>query len=118
VRRSEADGNLWLTTLSYTYQWQATEDDGSWFVRWEYERESRGPYPRSHVHVNAAPAGYAATDKHFAKLHLPSGRVAIEHVVDFLVREHGVPTISKRWAEVLEEASRIFAQIQARGRPI
>jgi hypothetical protein len=116
VRESRRDGNLWLTTLAATYQWQALEDDGSWLVRWEYEREPSGSYPRSHVHVNATPASYEEGRKDFHKLHLPTGRIAIENIVSFLIREQELPPVSDRWDEVLDEAEGIFARIQGRER--
>jgi hypothetical protein len=114
VRESRRDGNLWLATLSATYQWQAGEDDGSWLVRWDYEREPPHGYPRSHIHVNASPGGYPAGRKDFHKLHLPTGRVAIEDVVSFLIREQEAASVSPLWEAVLEEAAEIFATIQGR----
>src|SRR5439155_7866271 len=43
VRESSREpDNRWLTTLKYTYQWQANEDNRSWMVRWCYSRERDG----------------------------------------------------------------------------
>jgi hypothetical protein len=89
IRESRRDGQFWLTTLRSVYSWQVTDDDASWLVRWEYDRDGAGPYPSSHIHVNAEPVDYEG-EKYFPKLHLPSGRVAIEDVLEFLVTEQGV----------------------------
>jgi hypothetical protein len=70
VRASRRDGQLWLTTLRSTYTWQASDDDRSWLVRWEYERDGVGLYPASHLHVNAEPADYEG-EKYSPKLHFP-----------------------------------------------
>lgn len=120
VRESQTDGQLWLTTLGYTYQWQSDRDDGTWMVRWCYQRETASgttkPAPeRAHLHVNGIPSDYDEDAKHFPKLHLPAGRIGIEDLAAFLVRECSVPARSpKNWEEVLDEARQIFAKIQAR----
>jgi hypothetical protein len=118
VRESSREpGNRWLTTLRYTYQWQANEDNGSWMVRWCYSRERDGellpPGERAHVHINATPSDYSG--RHFPDLHLPAGRIAIEDLVAYLIGpEIGCPAISHRANEVIDEAREIFAQIQGR----
>lgn len=109
----EKSGDLWLTTLSYRYRWQADSDDGSWLIRWEYKREGAGAYPAAHLHVNASPERYAH-EKHFGKLHLPTSRVPLEGVVRFLITEIGVEPISENWHETLTEAERVFNDIQRR----
>lgn len=115
VRRSDRDGNLWLTTLRYKYRWQANESDDSWLIRWDYVREPRSPeHPRAHVHVNAVPEHYQAGRDAFARLHIPAGRVGIEDVAAFLLRDHGVRPVSDTSEEVIEEARLIFARIQGR----
>ena len=113
IRESRRDGQLWLTTLKSTYGWQTTDADASWLVRWEYERDGAGLYPASHIHVNAEPDEYEG-EKYFPKLHLPSGRVAIEDVLEFLVTEQGVIPVSDNWPEVLSESRQLFRAIQGR----
>lgn len=108
----EKGGSFWLTTLSYGYRWQANEDDGSWIVAWDYERERREP-PMFHLHVRCAPGFYPSDRRDFSKLHLPSGRVILEDVIRFLVMEQEVPTVSDNWHDTLAEAEEIFRAIQA-----
>jgi hypothetical protein len=108
----EKAGEWWLTTLEHAYRWQATPDDKSWLIGWHYMREAPD-YPRSHIHVNCAPGSYPAGRKHFGKLHLPTRRLPLEDVLAFLINECGVPHISPNWRNILDEAARIFEQIQA-----
>lgn len=115
VRESSREpGTYWLTTLTYTYQWQASEDNSSWFVRWCYCRERHGEElptsERAHIHVNATPHGYSGG--HFPGLHLPAGRIAIEDLAAYLISDEiGCPAISNRAQEVIEEAREIFGRI-------
>lgn len=64
-----------LTTLDYSYRYQASQGRESWIWRYEYTREpeARYPYPRAHLHVNARPASYQGA-KSFPDLHLPIRR--------------------------------------------
>lgn len=78
VRRRER----YLATLEYRYVYQATADDDSWILRYEFVREPPEPYPypREHVHVNASPASYTGAEP-FPGLHLPTGRrITIERL--------------------------------------
>jgi hypothetical protein len=112
LRRREG----YLTTLEYSYRYQATESPDSWIWRYEYLREPPAPYPypRCHLHVNARPGSYTG-DKAFPDLHLPVGeRVTIEAIVRHLVAEQGVQPISPQWETVLAEAEESFAEIQRR----
>jgi hypothetical protein len=108
VRRSSTDGQLWLTTLRYRYQWQAAEDDGTWLIRWDYRRDGGPP----HVHLHGDPPSWSAGSFH--KLHLPTRRVAIEDVARFLICEHLAKARSEHWEDTLDQAASIFERIQAR----
>jgi hypothetical protein len=119
VRESSREpGTFWLTTLNYTYQWQATDDNRFWYVRWCYSRERDDgalilPTERAHIHLNATPAEYEGS--YFPDLHLPAGRVAIEDIAAYLIGpEVGCQTISDHANEVIEEAREIFARILGR----
>jgi hypothetical protein len=108
----ENAGQFWLTTLASVYRWQATSDGASWIVRWEYERDPIGTKPPAHLHVNATPARYPEARRDFPKLHLPTGRVAIEDVIAFLLDEQGLPETSPNARAVLAEGRAIFRAIQ------
>lgn len=103
-----------LTTLEYSYAYQATADNNSWIFRYEYLREPDPgyAYPSSHLHVNATPDTYEGA-KEFSRLHLPAGdRVTIESVVRHLIAEHDVEPISPDWEAVLDGAEEAFREIQ------
>ena len=110
VRESSGDGLPWLTTLAYRYQWQSGADDGTWLVRWDYSRDPPVP-PHVNVHFGRG-VNIGGKDSH--KLHLPTGRVAIEDVVRFLAGEAGVTCNSDGWPKILDEAAAIFQRIQRR----
>jgi Family of unknown function (DUF6516) len=107
VRESRTDGQLWLATLRYRYQWQVEEDDGTWLVRWDYLRDTGPP----HIHVRG---GGLESDPNFHKLHIPSRRVALEDVIRFLIDENRAMPLSDHWSEVLDAATVIFESIQRR----
>lgn len=104
----------YLTTLEYSYRYQASASRDSWIWRYEYVREPPAgyPYARCHLHVNARPSLYRGT-RPFPDLHLPVGeRVTIEALVRHLVVEHDITPISPRWENVLVEAEQAFREIQ------
>ena len=79
-------------TLSYSYRLQRTADRKSWIIRWEFLRQPPEPgyvYPLGHLHVNAefAQDVAAVVAKPPGKLHIGTGRVAIEHVLWHLLSE-------------------------------
>ena len=39
IRESSRDGRLYLTTLKAAYQWQADEDDGTWLVVMNFDKD-------------------------------------------------------------------------------
>jgi hypothetical protein len=65
------------------------------------------------VHVNGLPDAYAG-GKPFPKVHLPTGRLGIEDVIEFLIRDGGVEPVSDEWETTLREAREIFDGILAR----
>lgn len=105
----------YLTTLEYSYRYQAAESRESWIWRYEYIREPEAgyPYPRSHVHVNARPSFYTGA-KPFSELHLPVGErgVMIEALIRHLIVECDIAPISPKWEEILAEAEDSFHEIQ------
>jgi Family of unknown function (DUF6516) len=107
VRESRTDGQLWLTTLRYRYQWQEEEDDGTWLVRWDYLRHGGPP----HLHVRG---GGLESQPNFHKLHIPTRRVAIEDVVRFLLAERHCESLTSTWSDLLDEAILIFEAIHRR----
>ena len=121
VRKSDADGEHWLTTLLSRYQWQADPEGRDWWVRWDYRREEAedgSPIPRerrAHIHLNGTPPGFGTElGRPFHKLHLPCRRVGIEDIAHYLIGEGGCTAISQNAEDVISEARVIFDRIQRR----
>lgn len=82
----EIDGGH-VKTNSATYRYQLTEETSSWLIRWEYFRDRPRPdyeYPLAHVHVNGDfhdDEVAASLRKPLPHLHIPTARVAMEHVI-------------------------------------
>ena len=61
---------------------KSPDDEKAWLVRYDYDREPPPNRPQSHMHVNAACRG-----KSLSRLHFPTERVSVEHVIAFLIQE-------------------------------
>jgi hypothetical protein len=97
-------------TESYTYRLQADESpkSKSWLVRWEYYRKPPVPdypYPLAHVHVRGR---FTDSDEAIDRLHIPTGRVALELVIWHLIAEWGVPSKDDRWQFILGDSIKGF----------
>lgn len=103
---------LETTAATFTYQAGADLDDPRPVFEYHYERNSQSGYPRCHLHVHAAPAGYAL-GKPFPRLHLPTRRITLEQVVWHLIQEHGVEPRRPDWHEVLWRNERWFRDLQS-----
>lgn len=97
------------------YQYQLDEEGRRWVFRYDYLRIPPSPYPGAHLQIRgklrerAAPGGGTRMER----LHLPTGRVALEAVIRLLVEEFGVPTAQPAtvWRPVLAESEREFQRI-------
>ena len=91
-----------LQTLRSAYRYQAGHDldDPKPLFVYEYNRSAPPSYPRCHLHVFAAPDGYAL-ERPFSRLHLPTRRITLEQIVWHLIQEHGVQPRRDDWHEVL-----------------
>lgn len=88
-------GERKVTTLRYAHR---VSDDPAFEAQmfaWEWN-SATGHDP--HVHVNR---GHPEA-KGFGKLHIPTGRVFLEQIVAFLVRDLGVVPRRDDWARVLD----------------
>jgi hypothetical protein len=96
-------------TLSYSYRLQRAANRKSWIIRWEFLRQppdASYDYPLGHLHVNAEFAADVASmaGKPPGKLHIGTGRVAIEHVLWHVLSEWGVDSRVEDWKSVLRES--------------
>lgn len=102
---------LETTRATYTYQASDDLDEPIPVFSYQCDRTASSPYPRCHLHVHAAPAGYAL-GKPFPRLHLPTRRISLEQVVWHLIQEHGVKPRRDDWHEVLWRHEGWFRDIQ------
>ena len=107
-----------LRTLRYAYR--ITEGptlDSRWLIRWEYESPKIRPLlrPRHHIHINT---GVNCFGDRFtlncSELHVPSGWIAIEEVIRFLIQELGLDPKSPDWDRHLHESEEKFREWTAR----
>ncbi|MDE2869586.1 MAG: hypothetical protein OXR64_00125 [Chloroflexota bacterium] len=91
-----------LETVRATYSYQAGNlpHDLRPVFSYQFDRETRFPYPRCHLHVYASPTGYAQ-DRAFSRLHLPTRRITLEQIVWHLIQDHGVQPRRPDWHHVL-----------------
>jgi hypothetical protein len=118
VETGDPDGPR-VTTLSYIY----TIYDGQErrLLGYHYHPQGRGearvPFPHLHVYEDISVAG-----RPLQKLHLPTGRVALEDVVLLLIEGFEVvpppayarrePGGEERWRRVLREAREMFVRLR------
>jgi hypothetical protein len=103
-----------LRTLRYGYR--ITEGptlDSRWLFRWEYEslKIKQHLRPRHHLHING---GVNCFGERMAlscsSLHLPSGWIAIEEVIRFLIHELGLEPKSVDWDQRLRDSEEKFRE--------
>lgn len=89
-----------ISTPKYTYAISTTKDDKEFLAfHWDGSAD-----PHIHVGFAAKEIG-APMDK---KLHIPSGRVAVEQVVRFLITELGAPERDRNALSILAERLKVF----------
>ena len=89
-----------VSTTKYTYAISTTKDDKE-FLSFHWDGKTD---PHIHIGFAAKELG-ALIDK---KYHIPSGRVAIEQVVRFLITELGVPERKRNALTFLSESFKAF----------
>ena len=73
-------------------------------LRWEYSADTAdGRECRHHFHANAAIA-LGAGELGLQRLHLPTGWVLIEHVLQFLFHDLDVKPKTEEWPRLLRES--------------
>jgi hypothetical protein len=100
-----------VSTLRYIYGiWESAD---KCLLSWHYHPDLDVPFPHMHVYDRKTEeekkAGQKASILH--GLHIPSGRVSLENVIQFAIIELGVLPDKKReadWQQVLKETSARF----------
>ncbi len=101
------------------YRYDILDRDEDEVVVFHWEPEGRSPVRTPHLHLPAATpivlpqrggSGVAGAKTHLGKLHLPTGRILIEDVVELLIREFGAVPLNENWAAILEKNREAFAR--------
>jgi len=94
--------NVLSATYKYSYSLDPDNED-AWIFRYEYERtptvENR---PQSHLHVNALHRVHGEID--FDRVHFPTARLSLEHVLAALILEFGIQPRSQDAISRLRES--------------
>lgn len=88
----------------YEFHWHPEKIDRLTLEPATRNSTDKEPFPHPHLHVRAA-------DRRFDNLnkkHIPSGRVALEDVVRFLLSECKAKPARKDWEKVLNETQKEF----------
>lgn len=92
------------------YHYDILDRDGNEIVVYHLEPEGRGPITLPHLHVSAAAAivlpqrttsAVAGQRTFLNRLHLLTGHVFIEDVVEVLIREFAVVPLRRDWETIL-----------------
>jgi hypothetical protein len=105
INNFENDPKKWEVSVSkYAYIiWNRLTRHELFAFHWD--REVRGPVPYPHLHIGFGTK--SASPPVGPKIHVPTGRVAVEDIVFFLISELGVPPVPEHkldWKEVLLRA--------------
>ncbi|MGD9684164.1 MAG: hypothetical protein AB7W16_23620 [Candidatus Obscuribacterales bacterium] len=100
----ENAGDYRVSTRLYIYQlWDAPDHQ---LFSWHYHPEDPlSPVPYPHVHIYSAQRSQDAGLRLLHKEHIPSGRVSLEDVSMFLIKELGFSPQSKDWEKVIIESA-------------
>jgi hypothetical protein len=104
VESSDGRGRPWwrVHTLWYAYKIEAWDGPEIMSFHWHPDLPVKLP----HLHISAGAAG--ALRRELQRAHIPTGRVALEDVVRFLIESFGVQTIREDWESVLDETAALF----------
>lgn len=96
-----------VTTHSYTYEILDAETAKELFA-FHWEPHSKVQYP--HMHIGLPKQNHMLPVDN--KAHIPTGRVAVEDVVEFLISDLGIDALKPAWKEILKEERAKFLDIK------
>lgn len=88
----------------YEFHWHPEKIDRDTLEPAERKPGENEPFPYPHTHVRAKDSRFEDLNKR----HIPSGRVAFEDVVSFLISDLDVKPNRKDWHEILRETKTEF----------
>lgn len=107
----DAGRGRYLVDTSF-YRYDLLDRDGGEVVVFHWEPEGRSPVRTPHLHVSAAlpvvlpqrvNSRVAATKTYLNKMHLPTGHIQLEDIVELLIREFAVVPLVQDWEAVVAE---------------
>lgn len=109
IAHEQYTGERKVSTLEYAHTVGRTETLKPQLYSWEWSPQ-KPDYP--HVHVRRSDPDFHG----LGDLHIPTGRVFFEHVLLFLINEHGVDPVVDDWQEKLGDSLRRVSSYSTWGR--
>jgi hypothetical protein len=104
IMRDPRDGPFRVSTLYYSYMVETQDAQEVAGYHWHPEGVSPVKFP----HLHLGPAARIGMEELRHKAHFPTGRVAFEDVVEFLVANFGVEPDRTVWQEILNKTKSLF----------
>lgn len=110
VGRDANDAGAGYSVFDSFHHHDILDRDGREIVVFHWEPEGRGPVREPHLHMPAAEpvvlpqrggSPLAGAKTHLGNLHLPTGEIGIEAVVELLIRDFAVDPLRADWSDVL-----------------
>lgn len=116
LRERPQDSLLETSRSTFTYQAGSSVGDQEEIFSYHYDRDSRHPIPRAHLHVGAAPE-HGENVSSLSRAHMPVRRITLEQIVWLLIHDFGViPRDARKndWENILWSNERRFLEAQKR----
>lgn len=88
----------------YEFHWHPEKIDPLTLERRSIRNGEKPPFPSPHIHVKAQDNRFG----HLNKKHIPSGRVAFEDVLTFMITEYNVKPRRPDWETILKQTKTKF----------
>ena len=85
------------------YQYAIDDEKEKELFAFQWHPDSKIKFPHLHLGSSAKIA-----EKTLKKLHLPTGRIALEQVLRLAVEDLGIKPLNRRWDAILSEAQQRF----------
>jgi hypothetical protein len=90
------------------YMYHVVTDDMTEVILFHWHPDGKSTQQGPHLHVGSSQLTRTSVVSH--KTHVPTGRVALESVLDLLIRDFGVVPLRPEWEALLAESQNRFAQ--------
>jgi len=106
VIKDPENGPFRVTTLYYSYAIET--QDAQEIVGYHWHPDGVSPVRFPHLHLG--PAARVGMEDLRSKAHLPTGRVAFEEIVEFLIATFSVQPDRSLWQEIVEQTKSLFGK--------